>query len=195
MARTRFSSRRGFSRPARRKLVWVRNAQGVVINPGGTFSSFPLGQFEGSYGAQLIGCTVMRIRGVMSACIVGNATPAGSEAYAAVRFAIRITDHSDLAIGDYAIGALYGNQAQADWFCFEPFMLDNGGTTTAGNEVDTTAASEIRRIDVKSRRKLEELDQVVEILAGAPAPGSTQPPENTAGVRLRWDLSYLVALP
>jgi len=191
----RRSSNRRAPRAPRRKLVWVRNAQGVVIGPGGNFSSFPLGQFEGSYGAQLIGCTIMRIRGTMSACIVGNATPAGTEAFAAIRFGIRITDHADLALGDYAIGAMYGNQAQADWFCFESFMLDNGGTTTAGNEVDTTAASEIRRIDVKSRRRLDELDQVVEILAGAPAPGSTQPPENTAQVRLRWDLSYLVALP
>ena len=167
---------------------------GVIINPGGTFQHFPLGQFEGTFGAQLIGCTVMRIRGVASAAIVGDPTPSVAEAYAAVRLGARIIDHVDIAPTDYAVGAMYGNQAQADWFMFEPFMLDNSGTTTAGQEVDTTSASEIRMIDVKARRKIDELDQTVQILAGAPAPGSTQPPENTVGVRLRWDLSFLIAL-
>lgn len=191
MARS-FRTRSSRPRAPRRKLVWARNAMGVVVNSGGTFSHFPLAQFEGTFGAQLIGCTIMRIRGVASAALVGASV---GEAFAAVRLAARITDHADLAPTDYAIGAMFGNQAQADWFMFEPFMLDNSGVTLANEEVDTTSASEIRQIDVRARRKFEELDQTLEILVGAPAPASTQPPFNTAGVRVRWDLSYLIALP
>lgn len=177
---------------AARKLVWARTAGGVVVNTGGLLSVFPLSQFEGSYGAQLIGCTIMRTRGVISAALVGASV---GESFAAVRFACRITDHADLAAQDYAIGAMYGNQAQADWFIFEPFMLDNSGISTANEEVDTTSASEIRLIDVKARRRFQELDQVAELLIGAPAPASTTPPANTAAVRIRWDLSFLIALP
>lgn len=191
MLRRRSSSRRGFSPRAKRKLVWVRNAFGVVVNPGGQFNSFPLGQFEGSYGAQLIGCTVMRVRGVITCCIAGAST---GQAIAAVRVALRVTDHADLNQTDYALGAMYGNQAQADWFMFEPFMLDNSGVSIVNEEVDSTTAGEIRHIDVRARRKIQELDQTLELFVGAPAPGSTQPPENTAPVRVRGDLSYLVAL-
>lgn len=195
MAMQRRSSfrRPGIRRP-RRKLIWARHAFGVVVGVGGTFSSFPLGILEAQYGAQLIGATIMRVRGVIT-CTITNSIPPTAQAYAAIRIGLRVTDHADLAPQDYGVGAMYGNQAHADWFMFEPFMLDNAGVATLDEEVDTTAASEIRHIDVRARRKIEELDQTVEMLIGAPAPGSTNPPESTAQVRVRGDLSLLVALP
>ena len=168
----------------------------MIVNPGGTFNGLPLNNFETLYGANLIGATVMRVRGVISATLVGPTTPVNAQAYAAIRCGMRVTDHSDVAFGDYQVGAMFLNQAHADWFMFEPFMLDNAGTIAAStDEVDTTAASEIRHVDVKARRKIEELEDTLEFLVGAPPPASAQPPENTAGVRVRWDLSILVALP
>ena len=193
MATRRNNFRVAVRRP-RRKLVWVRNAGGVVVNPGGHLSTFPLQGFETSYGAQLIGATIMRVRGVIT-CTITDSQPPAAQAYAALRFAMRMTDHSDPLQQDYAVGAMYGTQQYADWFMFEPFMLDNAGAATLGEEVDTTSASEIRIVDVKARRKIDELGVTAEILIGSPAPGSTNPPESTAGVRCRWDLSILVALP
>lgn len=192
----RRSFRSPLPRRPRRKLIWARYAQGVVVNPGGTFQGLPLNNFETLYGANLIGATVFRIRGVISATLVGPTNPVGAQAYAAVRCGMRVTDHSDINQTDYQVGAMYLNQAHADWFMFEPFMLDNAGTIAANtDEVDTTAASEIRHVDVKARRRIDELEQSLEFLVGAPAPGSTAPPENTSGARIRWDLSILVALP
>lgn len=189
--------RRSFSSPRpRRKLVWVRTADGIVIPDDGTVGTqvrYPLTQFEGTYGANLIGCTVLRVRGVITAVLTGDTGI--TQSYAAVRFAMRVTDHADLNLGDYQEGALYGNQAQADWFLFEPFMLDNSTDITSGEEPETVTAGQIRMVDVKARRKVEEVDQTLELLCGRPVTTSTQPPANVGDVRVRWDLSILVALP
>lgn len=176
----------------RRKLIWVRDASSLTVNPGGLLARAPLQSFEGSLGAQLIGATVTRVRGVVAATLRGP-TGAGDPAIASVRMAMRITDHGDLAPQDYAIGALYGNQAQADWFFFEPFALMSGSLATDLDEADNTSGSEIRRIDVRSKRRFDELDQTVEMLIGAPAIAG--PPVNTCGMALRWDLSFLIMLP
>lgn len=191
MARTT-RSRSRISRGPRRKLVWARHASSVLVNEGGLLSIFPLSAFEGTYGAQLIGSTVMRVRGVICVALFGSS--AGTPANGAIRVAARITDHADLAGQDYTIGALYGNQAQADWFMFEPFLLDNGGAALNGTEEgDMTSASEIRHIDVRARRKFQELDQTVEMLIGSPAVDA--PPGFSSSVRVSLDLSFLIALP
>lgn len=185
-------SRRSRTSSPRRKLVWARHASSVLVNEGGLLSIFPLSQFEGTYGAQLIGSTVMRVRGVICCALFGGSslTPANG----AIRVAARITDHADVAAQDYAIGAMYGNQAQADWFMFEPFLLDNGGGALNGSEeADMTSASEIRHIDVRARRRFQELDQTVEMLIGSPAVDA--PPGFSSAVRVSLDLSFLIALP
>jgi len=74
-------------------------------------------------------------------------------------------------------------------------MLDALGAIAAEDIAEATAASEVRRIDVRSRRKLGELNETLELLAGRPVTGGQDPPANTMAVRLRWDLSILVALP
>jgi len=190
----RFSSRRA-SRP-RRKLVWARHADGIVIptaDPAGTQNRYLLEDFETRYSADLIGCTIMRIRGVMSAGLVGDSDT--EEGYAAIRVGVRVTDHADIDQTDYSNDAMYDTQAYADWMLFEPFMLDALGAIAAEDIAEATAASEVRRIDVRSRRKLGELNETLELLAGRPVTGGQDPPANTMAVRLRWDLSILVALP
>ena len=197
MARRRFSSRRAFSRSNRRKLVWARDANGLVLPvdaPGDPQRFFPLSNFESDYGAGLIGCTIMRIRGVITAALVGD-TEVGVQGYGACRVAARITDHVDANSTDYVDGTMYGTQAQADWFMFEPFMLDAGGEIASGDSAEASAAMEIRHVDVRARRRLDELNQTLEMLVGRPAEDSTFPPFNTMPVRVRYDLSVLVALP
>jgi len=193
----RSSSRRGFSCRPKRKLVWARDANGVVLpidEPGGTQRFFPLSNFEGDYGAGLIGVTIMRIRGVITAALVGD-TESLVQGYGAARFVARVTDHVDANSTDYVDGTLYGSQAQADWFMFEPFMLDAHGEIPSGEIAEASAASEIRHVDVRARRRLDELSSTVEVLVGRPEEDSTFPPFNTMPIRLRWDLSILVALP
>lgn len=176
--------------------MWARDANGVVLpitEPGGTQRFFPLSNFEGDYGAGLIGCTIMRIRGVITAALVGDTNLV--QGYGAARFVARITDHVDANSTDYVDGTLYGSQAQADWFMFEPFMLDAHGEILSGDIAEATAASEIRHVDVRARRRLDELSSTMEVLVGRPEEDSTFPPFNTMPMRLRWDLSVLVALP
>jgi len=177
--------------------VWARHADGIVIpvdDPAGTQNRYILGFFEGTYGADLIGCTIMRIRGVMTAALVGD-TETSTEGYAAIRCGVRVTDHADINQTDYANDAMYASQEYADWMLFEPFMLDAIGEIPSGDIAEATAASEIRRIDVRAKRKLGELGETLELVAGRPATNSGDPPANTMAVRLRWDLSILVALP
>jgi len=194
-ATRRSSSRRAFRAP-RRKLIWARNADGIVIpvdDPAGTQNRYLLDHFEDRYDADLIGCTVMRIRGVISASLVGDSD--SQQGYAAIRCGIRVTDHADVDQTDYANAALYEGQAYADWMAFEPFMLDALGVIESGEIAEATAASEIRRVDVRSKRKLQELNETLELLVGRPGTASSAPPFNTMAVRVRWDLSILIALP
>lgn len=192
---TRRTTRTTARRP-RRKLIWARTTHTALINPGGQLVSTPLATFETTYGAQLIGATLMAVRGVVCVTLRGPTVIGGNPAIGRVRMGMRITDHSDLAPVDYALGAMYGNQAHADWFLFEPFCLDNAGTiATATDEVDTTAASEIRQINCRARRRFQELDQTLEMIVGSPAPGAGPPPENTTPISYNADLSILIALP
>lgn len=189
----RTSNFRSRSRRPQRKLIWARHASLVTLAPGGLLALAPLQELETTYGAQLIGATIMRVRGVISATIAGTSD---GDAFSAFRIGMRVTDHADNAPQDYAIGAMYTFQAHADWFLFEPFMLDNSGASVAGEEVDTTAASEIRLVDVKARRKIQELDQTVEMVIGSPSPtGPITLPKASVNTRVRWDFSILVALP
>jgi len=185
------------SRPRpRRKLVWARNADGIVIpvdDPAGTQNRYLLEHFETRYDADLIGCTIMRIRGVMTAALVADSD--AQQGYAAIRCGIRVTDHADVDQTDYANSAMYEGQAYADWMAFEPFMLDAIGVIESGDIAEATSASEIRKIDIRSKRKLQELGETLELVAGRPSDSSSEPPFNTMAVRLRWDLSILVALP
>jgi len=194
MATRRFSSRRAV-RP-KRKLIWTRNADGVVIptdDPAGTQNRYLLDHFEGQYAGDLIGCTIMRIRGVITAALVGDSD--AQEGYAAIRCAARVTDHADINQTDYANDALYMGQAYADWMLFEPFMLDASGAIASGEIAEASAGSEIRRVDVRAKRRLGELGETLELLVGRPATNSGDPPFNTMAVRVRWDLSILIALP
>jgi len=200
MAR-RTSLRRNTIRRPRRKLIWVRYFDGAILDPEGVNSDqalirYPLGQFEVDYGAQLLGATVMAVRGPVTATLVEPADEQTTEAFACARFAMRVIDVSDQD-NNYDFDAIYTDQAHADWFLWEPFLLHNGGILGAGdpNNLETpeaTTGSETRMLNNRSKRKIEELDQTIELHIGVPSNGSNH---NNCFIHFFWDLSFLIALP
>lgn len=108
----------------------------VPATPGALFVNL-LGNFETTYGAQLIGCTAVRIRGVI------KYDHAGAGDVSAVT-AIRVVDDQEVATLTGARGPLL--DLYADWMMFEP-------TIRSGLTEDEHV------FDVQSSRKIEELGQ------------------------------------
>lgn len=187
------------TRAPRRKLVWARTFGGAILDEEGVNTdnavvNYPLNDFESTYNSQLIGCTIMATRGIITATMVEPETPGATESYASARFALRIIDVAGIVSGSaqYDYDAIYTNQAHADWFLFEPFALHEGGILGQLETPEARSASEIRRIDNRARRKLSEMEQTIELHIGVPPTGSNH---NTAWIHFFWDLSFLIALP
>lgn len=110
-----------------------------------------LAPFVTAYGAALIGCTVVRIRGFLQC----NETAAGNGSL--VRFGFYIGDANDIVRGPNANdNAFDSNSVGKDYFGFEPFAAPSPAApdnTLLGT--DTVA----RMIDIRAMRKLEEVSQ------------------------------------
>lgn len=136
-----------------------------------------LDTFEVAYGANLIGCTIMRIRG-----IVWLATdPASSSVY---RMGVKINDNRtppDASENLFVSSEIGG--AHDDWMGW--YSLAGGVTSTGQQPSDLVRA---REVDIRSMRKLDELGQRLELyfsgLGGIAGQAS-----------IGFDLSTLVALP
>lgn len=176
--------RRPVGRRPRRKLVWSRlqfdttltNAlPGFIIN-----LTEPL---ETDMGAQLIGCTVMRIRGSYSVLDSGGTN---DDTPITVVAAIR-RGASTITNGAVAPGAQLSSEfplgipgRHNDWMLYQPTIIYDSG---AG---DLAVARE--HVDVKSMRKIDELGESLGLfLQATPAAGET--------VRITGVFSLLVALP
>lgn len=104
--------------------------------------------FETAYGAQLIGCTVVRVRGLIT---FPGVLAADTVIY---RSTLHIGTQQEAARATVAADNAFDAQsATQDYMMFEPFV---GPTNTNGLDGH---ASQGRVIDVKSSRKLEELNQ------------------------------------
>lgn len=126
--------------------------------------------FQTRYGADSLGVTVARIRGF----IVVNSTVANTPVVAAARIGtegeVASTDFNPMTAGEYN-----------DWMLYEPLLAP----IAAREPVQDVSA---RIIDVKSMRKLDELDQTLFLYAGTDSA--------TAGtVSLFYNLSVLLMLP
>lgn len=167
----RSSSRRA---PARRRLVWARYQLNSTPVVGGTaFSAFPLDAFETAYGAQILGSTVMRVRGTISA----KQTSATSDGRCVVAMKVAdlpgVSPESPLTAG-----------INDDWFMYEAFC----GVTNVPAAAEPSLQQD-RLVDVRSRRKLDELGNRL-VLAIEVAGGGAGPQFRVAMV-----LSILIALP
>lgn len=176
MAAHRRSSSR-VSRGTRRKFVWAHIRDTSTVPASGVPNRLNLlGDFETALGAQLIGATVVRIRGVMS--VVGTAVVGG------VPNIVRAAAIVEPNPGSAAVAAdgPWGGQFN-DWMLFEPFM-------DWGPAVVQTMPVGSRVIDVKSSRKIEEINETLFLYVAAPVA-----PANSAAVQFTYDLSIGIKLP
>lgn len=181
MPRTSFRRR---SAP-RRKLVWARQSQQAVTVTGAVAPALAaptrldaLDQFVAAYGAALIGCTIVRIRGVLGLVQpVANAQNMTFNAY--------IGDANDIVRGPNANDNYYDNNAAGkDYFAVEPFFSPG---IASDNKVGSTEV-QARLIDVRSMRKLEEVSQRLIFDFSAFSAGATT-------INWTMDLSILLMLP
>ena len=176
MARIR--SRATVSRGTSRKFVWARHFFAGTMT-GDALASDLLSQFETDYGAQLIGCTITRIRGYMYAI----ASDAETDTLNAFRAGIRVST-GNLDISSGVPDQSPWTDENADWMAWEPFATVNTPSTATAD--DPLSA---RLIDVKAQRRLDELGERLLLIHGG-APGAP-----TITWAYGWDLSIGVKLP
>lgn len=176
MARIR--SRTTVSRGTSRKFVWARHFLATTMT-GDAQASDLLSQFETDYGAQLIGCTITRIRGYMYAV----AQDAETDTLNAFRAGIRVSS-GFLDISSPVPDQSPWTDENADWMAWEPFATVNAPVTA-----DSSSVLVARMIDVKAQRRLDELGERLLLFHGG-APGA---PLITWAYG--WDLSIGVKLP
>lgn len=184
MATTRRRTRRPVGR---RKTIWAR-ASGVMVN---TSLIFPLLQiptqvdllapFEAAYGAQLLGCTISRIRGNLVNVQATNALLLQE------RVTFHVTDQNDtvrpLTGGDNAYDVAAGS---LDYFGFYPLVAPLDSATTTALVPGTEPCSLM--IDIRSSRKITELNQSLVMRLSTKAAQALQ-------CSVAYDLSILVTLP
>ena len=131
-------------------MIWARTA---VEGVQGTVTDFvfanALADFQADYGADLVGSTVIRVRGHVMAT-VDTTTPTFKKGVLAARVATQSTIP--------VLSDTHGPEQDrgADWFWYQPLAL------TAGAEL-SGAGGPVQRIevDVRSARKLEEVGQTI----------------------------------
>ena len=169
--------------PPRRRLVWARSARGGSPTAA-TFAAEAngvntvvnaLSDFEGRYGASLLGCTIMRIK---FSGLFWTDPPAAGSSNAAFSWGFRVDN-------DQAVISASANAVDADWMWHETRYCIHGPEDT----LDGAANREVMQ-DIKSKRKLDELGDGLFFHVKI-EPGSTNP------TTLRWlaEWSILIALP
>lgn len=163
------------SRPtaAKRRLIWARFSSGPTAVVAGTaFNAFPLDTFETAYGAQLLGCTIMRVRGIIAAkqtSLVSDGT---------LVCAMKVAD-----LPGVTTEAPVTSGVNDDWFMYEAWASVTNVPTASEPSYQLQ-----KEIDVRARRRLDELGQRLVFAAEVRGPGAAQ-------FRINVHLSILVALP
>lgn len=187
----RGSSRSSRRSGPRRKLIWARNSFEVVLNaavpPALAAPSRVdlLARVEASIGASLVGSTVVRTRGILVPFSFGT-----SDAIA-WRVTAYVGDNNDIArapnANDNAFDQLSENR---DFFLFEPGMVPANAAAASTAEFVSGTDPMARIIDVRSSRKLEEVNQTVILDFSAAGLGV-----GAEAFQMYVDLSTLVMLP
>lgn len=165
-------SRATVSRGTSRKFVWARVSETGSLAANTVDRDNLLETFETQYGAQPIGCTVVRIRGIIYTSSVNNGQ----------LFVAAAVVESEPPAPDTPVGAEGPIQrAFADYMMYEPFITSGAA---AGPQTDVSA----RMIDVKSARKIDELDERLSLYLQTPS-------GNTAAVSYHYTLSLGIKLP
>jgi len=170
MATRRFSRARA---PQRRKLVWARQFifAPLTLSAGAVTIFNLMNDFTVAMGAEPLGTTVMRVRGHLQ--LRGGTAGNGIRAAAGLTVAPQTITSSLL---DPAANA----SVHADWMYWEAFHLEPVVATEF-------ATLNMHTIDVKSRRKVEELGETLFL-----ALKNTHPSD---GLSFTYSMSVLLALP
>lgn len=170
MATRRSSNRRGGDR---RRLIWARyRLTATAVVAGTSFNADPLATFEAAYGAQLLGCTIMRVRGIIAA----KQTSLVSDGTLVV--AMKVAD-----LPGVSTEAPLTSGINDDWFMYEAWASVTNVPTASEPSYQLQ-----KEIDVRARRRLDELGQRIVLSAEVAGAGAAQ-------YRVSAMLSILVALP
>lgn len=146
--------------PTKRKVVWARYRFAQTNQAGGTVSvTSPLADFETAYGAQLLGATIVGIRGILRARNRSTSTAVQEFTYG---FMVTSPEAADLvsAHPDSSFSSA-NNDRMASWMWIEGFHTFPAMTAVLDSQTDTAAVVQ-REFNVKSRRVLRQLeDQLV----------------------------------
>lgn len=153
--------------PARsRKFVWARRTLNNQPTPADQpFWLNILDQFETEYGAQLLGATVMRIRGKIMFI-----TPEVTNVNFAMAAGIIVDSDENIADG---VDDGPWHAPHKDWMAYEPVIFSGQ---------DPTFQNYVWDIDVKSNRKIEELGQGLALVFDNRSTGETGSIVDMAGV-------------
>ena len=147
-------ARRNVSRGTRRKRIWARRTVTEASLAGGaTAHSLLLAGFEMEYGAQLIGCTVARVRMTLTLDV-------GANAGNGLLFGIRVATVDQ--VSDLAVAPTYGpgSRSHADWMTWG---------LIAPRSSDTHYSESY---DVRAMRKIDELNQTLVLSVENPGLGT-----------------------
>lgn len=170
MPRTRYVARNRRTTSPRRKFIWARTSVTGSMGANSIGRSNLLSNFESLYGAELIGCTIVRIRGIITT---------SSSAIDQLFVAAAMVEPDPVGTLDVAEGPT--QRPYASWMLYEPFVT-SGLANGAQNETGA------RMIDVKANRKLDELDEQLSFYIQTPSGNSTT-------VGYHYSLSVGVKLP
>lgn len=172
-------SRRRRTSNSSRKFVWARHAGAFdPTDTPGVHGVDLLSQFQENYGAQLIGATVVRIRGYVVPTSDGSFTGNFQG-----RWGILVdSDNTDVTLASNDPGG----RPFEDWMAYQPFSIATGGQSTTLQQVATgNVYANEWAVDVRSSRKIEELGEGLYLFWNLP--------ESTWG--LNWELSIGLKLP
>ncbi len=160
---------RGQSSGSNRKFVWARQGGSAAVDTDQGLTIDLLQEFQTAYGADILGSTITRIRGVVQ-WNLGDVAVAGLAAITAIRTA----DQTELQAD--AEGPL--TSYHADWMAFVPTILD-----------DSVPSAWHQEIDVRSQRKMEELGRTLALSF------ETDAADATTAIEVKYFFSVGLKLP
>lgn len=155
MARARA---RGGRRTQRRKFVWDRVAGSI---PGPATGADLLANFRDQPGATHLGATIMRVRGyVIPSETLGTTGGAGIVGMRVDTWNEPVSEPTNQPI----------QQPDADWMAWLPWNI--GAGEGARMQTSWNENASLWTVDVKSNRKLEELNETLWLFGDQPAEGN-----------------------
>ena len=170
---------RGFRRQVQRKFVWDRTFGFLPTTSAGPFGVDLLAGFRGQPGATHLGATVTRIRGV----IYPEISTGLEGAFLLGRIGFRIDSWNE---DPAELTNQPQEQPDEDWMGWLPYFIDGSQTPNSPNVATWNSQANAWAVDIKSQRKLEELNQTLWMFVSAPGADA---------INYNYDLSVGLKLP